>query len=335
MKTGFLPYFIIATLAVVIIAMAIVYKLFSDNKKLNVPQINNGNNWQPPDTNDLPKTEAANLIRYGRALITNTAAYLGPKGSVAHISNGMNCQNCHLEAGTRLYGSNFALVASSYPKYRDRSGRIESIEFRINECMERSMNGKKLDSFSRELQAMTAYLKWVGKDIKKGSALAGTGIQELSWLKRSAIAENGQIIYTLKCKVCHGANGEGMPAPDSIGYSYPPLWGEHSYNVSAGLYRISKFAAFVKNNMPFKPTASSPQLSDEEAWDVAAFVNSMQRPEKFFDYDWPDINTKPVDYPFGPYSDTFTAMQHKFGPFDQIKRAKEKAKKKPLQKPAT
>ncbi|TRZ75539.1 MAG: cytochrome C, partial [Chitinophagaceae bacterium] len=32
--------------------------------------------------------------------------------------------------------------------------------------------------------------------------------------------------------------------------------------------------------------------------------------------------TKPVDYPFGPYADTFSEQQHKFGPFEPIVLAK-------------
>ena len=33
------------------------------------------------------------LIRYGYELIAHTAKYLGPKGTVQHSTNGMNCQN--------------------------------------------------------------------------------------------------------------------------------------------------------------------------------------------------------------------------------------------------
>ena len=76
--------------------------------------------------------------------------------------------------------------------------------------------------------------------------------------------------------------------------------------------------------MPFGATYINPQLSNEEAWDVAAFVNSQPRPHKNWDSDWPDITKKPVDYPIGPYTDGFTEWQHKYGPFEPIKRKKEK-----------
>jgi thiosulfate dehydrogenase len=83
-------------------------------------------------------------------------------------------------------------------------------------------------------------------------------------------------------------------------WTYPPLYGEQSYNTGAGLYRISSFASFVKYNMPYGTTFQFPILTDEEAWDVAAFVNSMPRPEKDFSGDWPDVSKKPIDHPMVP-----------------------------------
>jgi thiosulfate dehydrogenase len=72
----------------------------------------------------------------------------------------------------------------------------------------------------------------------------------------------------------------------------------------------------------------NPQLSDEEAWDVAAFVNSQPRPTKDLSGDWPDISKKPLDHPFGPYTDGFSESQHKYGPFGEISEARKKAGKK-------
>jgi thiosulfate dehydrogenase len=130
-----------------------------------------------------------------------------------------------------------------------------------------------------------------------------------------------------KCITCNRADGKGQLNSDSSGYTYPPLWGPDSYNVSAGLFRLSRFAAFVRNNMPFGASHQKPLLTDEEAWDVAAFVNSQPRPEILFAYDWPRPHTKPVDYPFGPYADGFSESQHKYGPFQPIADAKKKLKK--------
>ncbi|HEY6063669.1 MAG TPA: c-type cytochrome, partial [Chitinophagaceae bacterium] len=200
------------------------------------------------------------------------------------------------------------------------------IEFRINDCMERSLNGSGIDSLSKEMRAMVAYLKWIGKEVPAKTKPPGSGIAEISYLNRAADPLQGRIIYENKCRRCHGINGEGIFYEDSTSYRYPPLWGPQSFNVSAGFYRLSRLAGFIKYNMPFDLAQSSPQLSDEEAWDVAAFISSQPRPEKKFPGDWPKLETKPPDYPFGPYADHFSELQHKYGPFTPIKEAGEKAK---------
>jgi len=280
--------------------------------------------WQAPDTANLGNDPASQMIQYGRELVAHTSKYLGPKGTVAAITNGMNCQNCHIDAGAKLYGNCFAAVAATYPQFKPRSGRVESIEFRINDCLQRSLNGKTIDSLSKEMEAMVDYITWLGKDVPKNTKPAGAGMQELAFIERAASTTNGKTIYEQQCSRCHGANGEGQLDFDSTLYAYPPLWGANSYNTGAGLYRVSKLAAYVKDNMPFgTATHDQPQLSNEEAWDVAAFINSRPRPAKAFAQDWPDISKKAFDYPFGPYTDSFSEQQHKYGPFDPIKKLKD------------
>jgi thiosulfate dehydrogenase len=271
--------------------------------------------WTGAGANQIPITAEGELIRYGRNLIANTSQYLGPRGSVAHISNGMNCQNCHLEAGTKPWGNNYGAVASTYPKFRERSGTIETIEKRVNDCIERSLNGKTIDNNSTEMRAMIAYIKWLGNEVPKGSKPKGTGIMELSYLSRPADPAKGKTIYTTTCERCHGKNGEGQINVDENGYTYPPLWGNSSYNNGAGLFRLSRFAGYVKNNMPNPLNYHSPQLSDEEAWDVAAYVNSQPRPSKDLGKDWPNLKKKPFDHPYGPYADAWSEEKHKYGPW--------------------
>jgi thiosulfate dehydrogenase len=259
------------------------------------------------------------LVLYGRELIAHTADYLGPKGSVKAMSNGMNCQNCHLNAGTKPWGNNYFAVASTYPKFRARSGKIENQVKRVNDCFERSLNGKALDTNSREMQAILAYIHWLGSDVTKGVSPKGAGIFKLKSMKRACDPVKGAEVYVAKCQSCHQTDGGGVLASNGKSYTYPPLWGNHSYNVGAGLYRISNFAGYVKYNMPQGTTYAKPQLSDEEAWDVAAYVNSMPRPEKDLSSDWPKIAKKPFDHPFGPYADPFSEEQHKYGPYKAIK----------------
>ncbi|MBS1596589.1 MAG: c-type cytochrome [Bacteroidetes bacterium] len=278
--------------------------------------------WIAPDSNSIPQSEEGALIRYGRELIVNTTEYLGPNGKIRHQSNGMNCQNCHLAAGTKPWGNNYGSVYSTYPKFRERRGAIETVSQRVNDCLQRSLNGQPLDTNSHEMKAMLAYMKWLGKDVEKGKKPLGTGIVQLKFLERPADQEKGKLIYISTCQRCHGPNGEGQLKPGQTTYLYPPLWGPNSYNTGAGLYRLTRFAGYVKENMPFGVDHEHEMLKDDEAWDVAAFVNSQPRPVKTFKEDWPNISLKPIDHPFGPYADSFSEKQHKYGPFGPIQKAR-------------
>ncbi len=281
--------------------------------------------WKPPKLPSGLNSNKAKLIIYGRELISHTSRYLGKKGSVLNITNGMNCQNCHLDEGTKAFANPFSAVAANYPRYRDRSGRMETIQWRINECMQRSLGGKPLDSNSREMKAMVSYLLWIGSEVPKNMKPKGIGTESLPFLARAADPHRGSQVYLTYCRRCHGQNGEGFLAQDSTAYIYPPLWGPNSYNVSAGMYQISKLAGFIKGNMPFGAASTKPLLTDAETWDVAAFINSQPRPLIFFPHDWPDIAKKPIDYPFGPYTDNFSEKQHKYGPFEPIQKTKAKS----------
>ncbi|MFZ4545289.1 MAG: c-type cytochrome [Saprospiraceae bacterium] len=277
--------------------------------------------WQAPTEIELSNNPNSELLRYGRELIVHTAAFLGPKGKVAQITNGMNCQNCHLAAGTKPFGNNYGSVASTYPKYRARSGQIENIYKRVTDCFERSLNGNAPDSSSREMQAISSYINWLGKDVEKKSKAKGSGIYELPYLARAASPEKGKALYEHKCSSCHRSDGSGILNTAQNEYTYPPLWGEHSFNTAAGLYRLSRFAGYIKINMPIGATYDNQLLSEEEAWDIAAFVISMPRPQKTVKADWPKIEEKPIDHPFGPFSDPFNENQHKYGPFPPIANA--------------
>ncbi|MBL7964460.1 MAG: c-type cytochrome [Flavobacteriales bacterium] len=276
--------------------------------------------WLGADTTRLIHLDRdqRELVRYGRELVVNTSRYIGPHGTVMQNTNALNCQSCHLDAGTKPWGNNYGAVWSTYPKFRARSGATETVAKRVNDCVERSLNGTALDSTGREMRAILAYLEWLGSGIARGQRPKGSGIAELPFMDRPADPERGRSVFEAKCVSCHGADGQGLLQDDGLTYQYPPLWGPLSYNSGAGLYRLSRFAGYVKNNMPQGVTHEAPQLSDEEAWDVAAYVNAQTHPGADLSNDWPDIRLKPVDHPFGPFTDTFPETQHKFGPFGPI-----------------
>lgn len=283
--------------------------------------------WQKPDEAQLEGNPKKESILYGKDIIVNTSHYFGSKGIMKmNATNGMNCQNCHLDGGTKIFGNNYASVSSTYPRYRARSGTEEDIPKRVNDCFERSLNGESLQVNSKEMLAIVDYIHWLGKDVPKGQKAKGSGLKDIAFLDRAADPQKGKLAYAQKCQSCHQPNGSGLMNAENTSYSYPPLWGANSYNDGAGLFRISNFAKYAMYNMPLGVTHESTQISEEEAWDIAAYVNSQDRPKKDISKDWPKIEEKPFDHPFGPFADGFTEEQHKFGPFKPIKEKAEQLK---------
>src|SRR6516225_1990903 len=118
---------------------------------------------------------------------------------------------------------------------------------------------------------------------------------------------------------CHGMDGLGQRGATGAGYQFPPLWGPDSFNNGAGMSRLLTAAAYAMHNMPIGTTFSAPVLTEEEAYDVAAYIVGQKRPEMAsLDKDFPVQLQKPIDTPYGPYADQFSPEQHKFGPFEPI-----------------
>jgi thiosulfate dehydrogenase len=197
---------------------------------------------------------------------------------------------------------------------------VDTLGSRINGCMERSMNGRTLPSESREMRAFLAYMQWLSTGIPNGAKLVGAGTLRIKEPTRKADLGHGAQVYFKTCVACHGANGLGQRAQTGAGYQFPPLWGPDSYNNGAGMTRVLTAAAFSMHNMPFGTTFNAPVLKAEDAYDVAAYVNSHKRAEKAnLEKDFPVLLQKPIDTPYGPYADGFSLEQHRFGPFAPIR----------------
>jgi len=172
------------------------------------------------------------------------------------------------------------------------------------------------------MKAFLIYMKWLSSSIPDGAKLTGAGTLGVKEPGRAANLEHGAQVFAQTCAVCHGADGQGRRAASGTGYQFPPLAGEDSYNNGAGMARLLTAAAFIRRNMPMGTTYANPVLSDDDAYDVAGYVNSLPRPEKpNLDRDFPNRLQKPVDAPYGPYVDEFDAKQHKLGPFEPIRAA--------------
>src|SRR5262249_25716629 len=244
--------------------------------------------------------------------------------------NNLACGNCHLQAGTKKFGIPLFGLFGVFPRYSARLGAEMTIEERLNACMTRSMNGRALPADAPEMQALVAYIKFLSTGLSPGQLLPGMGTGKMPELDRPADPARGAASYANACVACHGPDGAGirrsLPTTD-LGYMMPPLWGNDSFNDGAGMARLITAANFLHFNMPHGVDFLNPQLSPEQAWDIAAYVISQPRPHKAgLDKDFPDLLEKPVDAPYGPYADGFSEQQHKYGPFAPIRAAIAKLK---------
>jgi thiosulfate dehydrogenase len=279
--------------------------------------------WTPPSIGSLGDDAFGKLVKYGYALFTDTPNQIGlavANPAKRFSRSSLTCQNCHLKAGTQPYAVPLMGVWGQFPQYRGREGEIGTLEERVNGCMERSMNGDVLPLDGTEMKAFLAYMKWLSTGIPDGAKLVGAGTKSIKEPGRAADLGNGAKIFSDTCAPCHANDGLGQRNIKGNGYQYPPLAGPESYNNGAGMTRVLTAAAFVRHNMPYGVTFDMPVLSDADAYDVAAYINSLDRPAKAnLDKDFPNKLQKPVDAPYGPYADDFPPEQHKYGPFDSIR----------------
>jgi len=290
--------------------------------------------WTVPEVGALPRDARGLQIREGRDLITATYAYIGPNvadESKRYAGNNLACTNCHLQAGTKKFGIPLFGLYDQFPQYSARGGKDISIEDRINSCMTRSMNGRAMPVDAPEMRAIVAYIDFLSTGVPVGERLPGLGTGKMPELKRAADPKRGRPIYAKTCAICHNTDGSGIPysrAAPQLGYMIPPIWGPTSYNDGAGMARLINFANFIHFNMPHGADYLDPRLTDEQAWDIAAYVLSQPRPQLAgLSHDFPNLLLKPVDAAYGPYADRFSERQHKYGPFGPIQAAIDKLRR--------
>ncbi|MCW0185282.1 c-type cytochrome [Campylobacter lari] len=286
--------------------------------------------WKVPNTiensiiieDKLPNSPYTQAVILGNKILNYTTSYIGPQAKNPknrYAGNNLSCSSCHANAGTIKNQSGFVGIYARFPQYNARADKIITLEDRINGCMERSMNGKRLPNNSPQMKAILAYMHYISQGIEVGAKTQGQGLPKISFLKRAADPKKGKEIYQNKCVACHGENGEGIKSnnPSMSYYIYPALWGNDSYNTGAGMYRLIKAASYIKANMP-KDDAT---LTLEQAYDVAAYINSQPRPiKKNRNKDFPDRDVKPADMDLKPYAkhDKFSIEQHRYGPFEPL-----------------
>jgi len=225
----------------------------------------------------LPAGPLADAVSRGRAIV------LATRDSLPHnVGNKLRCVSCHLDAGRREVGT-WVGVYGRYPGYRPRSATVETIEYRVNDCMKRSMNGAALAVDGPDMRDIVTYLWYLSRGVPVHEPAAGTPPQRRFLALTADTAAGGQI-FTATCAKCHAPDGQGTAVA-------PPLWGPGSYNVGAGMSRVSSAANFIRANMPFDQPGT---LTDQQALDVAAYVNAHPRPDYAAkQFDWPHGDAPP------------------------------------------
>ncbi|WP_393978593.1 c-type cytochrome [Xanthobacter agilis] len=239
------------------------------------PKIDMSKFETPRLANLLNEANAKQLV-WGMRLNTETHTLL-PK----NVGDVLNCTSCHLNGGTVADGSPYVGVSAMFPSYAPRAGREITLEDRINGCFLRSMNGKPLAKDGDDMKAMVAYFNWMKGATKPEDKVEGRGVGKIDKAIKPNV-DNGKQVYTTQCAVCHGADGEGLQDANGA-FIYPPLWGDKSFNIGAGMARTYTAAAFVKRNMPIgfheKFPLGQGGLSDQDAVDVAEYFTHMPRPD--------------------------------------------------------
>lgn len=239
--------------------------------------------WEFPKTplvdaslDTLPLSEE---IRRGFRIFTNT-----PSEAPRLAPGGMSCTNCHMNGGQREKSLPLVGMAGIFPEYNRRSGRLVSLGDRITDCFLRSENttGGTLSleelptPTSRDVLAVSAYLTWLSRGSQVG--------QNPWWRGQNAIAaatlipvdkldpRKGEVIYGDRCVTCHGPDGQGVAIGDK---KAGPLWGPGSWNDGAGAARVYTLAGMIRYSMPYLEPGN---MTDEDAQQLAAFINSKPRP---------------------------------------------------------
>ena len=238
--------------------------------------------YTPPADSLIPSDSLGASIRRGHALLMRTTDSLP-----AYAPGNIQCASCHLDAGRRPDAAPLIGVAARFPKYMDRTGAVISIQDRVNYCFTRSMAGTKLPTDSREMTDIVAYLAFLSRGVPQGAEVKGSGMPKMPAL--TGDATRGAQVYASTCVACHQANGQGM-AP-----AVPALWGPGSYSIGASMARVERAASFIRH---FMPQSNPGSLTDQQAFDVAAYVNGQPRPDSpGKELDWP-FGGAPADVPY-------------------------------------
>lgn len=242
--------------------------------------------WKPPREADIPADSLGKSIRRGLYLLRFT-----PESLPAYDPSGLRCTSCHQDDGLKRSSAPLSGSAARFPKYMPRSGGVIALADRVNYCFTRSLAGNAIPAGSREMVDILAYLAFISHDVPVGWKIAGT--DGLISMKDALVGDTlrGRVKFESTCVICHQKDGSGI-AP------IPPLWGARSFSIGASMAREERAASFIWHNMPQSAPGT---LQPQEAFDLAAYVDSHPRPDSpGKEGDWP-AGGAPTDVPYATH----------------------------------
>lgn len=233
--------------------------------------------FHPPAPEEYPPGPLGDLVKKGEKIFTQTGTY-APR----YTGNSLTCASCHLDAGRKPYAAPMWAAYVHYPRFDERKNALIQLNDRIRACFRNSLHGTPPPAGGETVRALNAYLFWLAKGAPVGLPLRGQGFRTIPVPKqgsplfrgphilRTPDTLEGMTLYQNRCASCHGLNGQGNPARGGS-----PVWGTQSYPMESGFHSVRVLAEFLKMNMPPGPSG---RLTDQESWDIAAYVASQPRP---------------------------------------------------------
>ena len=225
--------------------------------------------FSPPDAHSIPDTPFGESVKRGQAIFVKT-----PQNANKFVGNNLNCVSCHMDAGRRENASPMWAAYVLYPAYRSKNKHVNTLAERLQGCFAYSMNGKMPEANDTTIVDLESYMYWLARGAPTGVVLEGQGFKRLAEPAEKPDFVRGEKVYAQNCALCHGENGQGQSVNEHM--VFPALWGDDSYNWGAGMHSIPTAAAFIKANMPL---GHGNTLSDQDAWDVAYYMNAHERPQ--------------------------------------------------------
>lgn len=263
------PAPILTAVGIAAFAFAIGFGVRALMQSARQPTAVQAKGFSPRPDSDIPSGPLGEAITLGRTIFTDTA-----NAAPQYVGNDLKCSNCHLDGGRRPNTAPLWAAYGMFPQYRKKNGHMNTFAERVQECFKYSMNGRVPPPDDPVIVAIESYAAFLAKGAPQGVKMPGQGYPKLAPPTQPPDFARGRAVFAASCARCHGADGAGQRADGQV--LFPPLWGERSYNWGAGMSDMQNAAAFIATAMPQDKPGS---LTDQQAWDLAAYIDSQPRPQ--------------------------------------------------------